>query len=330
MAARAATPIRSPYARAAARRAPRADRTARERDGVGGRQTSVRGGARGPAILVFGENGIAVWSSPLLYERLTWPEVRRAVAEDRVCLIPVATLEDHGPHLPLDTDLRLTAEICRRAAGEAPDEIVLLPAIPHGYSPHHMDFPGPITIAWDTFTRYLVDVGASLARHGFRRILFLNGHGSNQNLVETAARLVGVEFPAVLAAAAFHTSGPVATRVIAELRDSDRGGMAHACELETSMYLAIDPDAVDMERAVDERGYPAGEHAWMDWSDGPLKLMPWWSSFSRTGVQGDATKATAEKGRALLDAAVAECVAYVHELRTKSLPRRLEPQETLS
>jgi creatinine amidohydrolase len=270
-----------------------------------------------------------MWGAPLLYERLTWPEVRRAAAEERVCLIPVATLEDHGPHLPIDTDLRLTSEICRRAAEEASDEILLLPAIPHGYSPHHMDFPGTITIGWETFTRYLVDVGRSLAHHGFRRMLFLNGHGSNQNLVETAARLVGLEHPDVLAAAAFHTSGAEAARVIAELRESDRGGMAHACELETSMYLAIDADAVDMDRAVDERGYPVGEHVWMDWADGPLKVMPWWSSFSRTGVQGDATRATAEKGRTLLQAAVDECVAYVRDLLALPLPERREPQEAL-
>jgi creatinine amidohydrolase len=121
-------------------------------------------------------------TTPLLYERLSWPEVREAAELDLVCLIPVATLEDHGPHLPIDTDLRITAEICRRAAEAAPQEILLLPPVPHGYSPHHMDFPGPITIAWDTFTRYCRDIGTSLARHGFKRMLFLNGHGSNQNL----------------------------------------------------------------------------------------------------------------------------------------------------
>src|SRR5207244_7964483 len=81
-----------------------------------------------------------VWSSPLLYERLTWPEVRRAAAEERGALVPVATLEDHGPHLPIDTDLRITAEICRRAAAAAAEESVLLPPIPRGYPPHHMDF----------------------------------------------------------------------------------------------------------------------------------------------------------------------------------------------
>jgi creatinine amidohydrolase len=272
-----------------------------------------------------------VWSEtgPLRYERLTWPEVRRAAGEDRVALVPVATLEDHGPHLPVDTDLRIVSEICQRAAAAAADRVVLLPAIPHGYDPHHMDFPGAITIGWDTFVRYCTDVGRSLAHHGFRRMLFLNGHGSNQNLVETAARLVMVDRPEVLAAAAFYLASPAAFEVIDRVRSSTRGGMAHACELETSIYLAIDPDAVAMELAVDERSYPEGEHAWLDWSDGPLKLMPWWSSFSRSGVQGDATLGTAAKGRALLAAAVDECVAYVDELLAKPLPER-RPPTTLS
>jgi creatinine amidohydrolase len=263
---------------------------------------------------------------PVLYERLSWPEVAEVSEEDRVCVIPVATLEDHGHHLPIDADLRIVSEICRRAAEEAPDETVLLPAIPHGYSPHHMDFPGPITIGWDTFTRYLVDVGTSLAQHGFRRILYLNGHGSNQNLVETAARLVTVEHPQVISAAAFYLSSPDALRAIDEVRDSERGGMAHACELETSIYLAIEPDAVDMELAVDERSYPEGQHAWLDWTDGSLKVMPWWSSFSKTGVQGTPSLATAEKGKALLDAAVRECVEYVRELLARPPLDRRKPE----
>jgi creatinine amidohydrolase len=146
--------------------------------------------------------------------------------------------------------------------------------------------------------------------------------------VEAAARLVNVEHPDVLAAAAFYLSGRRSLERVEELRDSDRGGMAHACELETSIYLAIDPRAVDMDKAVDERGFPAGEHAFMDWADGPLKVMPWWSSFSATGVQGDATKATAEKGEALLEAAVEECVGFVRELLAMPLPARREPRET--
>ena len=131
-----------------------------------------------------------------------------------------------------------------------------------------------------------------------------------------------VEHPEALVAAAFYLAGEESARVIAETRESGRGGMAHACELETSLYLHVAPDMVDMDKAVDELGYPAGEHIYMDWSDGPLKLMPWWSSFSETGVQGEPTKATPEKGARLFDAAVAELVSFVSELRKVPGPQR--------
>jgi creatinine amidohydrolase len=267
------------------------------------------------------------WTTPLRYERLSWPEVLRAVAEDRVCLIPVGTLEDHGPHLPLDCDIRIASEICRRTAEAIPDEVVLLPPLTHGYTPHHMDFPGPITIGWKTFVDYAVDVGTSLAHHGFKRLLFLNGHGSNIPLVDMAARLVALEHPDVLAAGVFYLTSAEGMQAIAEVRESEIGGMGHACELETSIYLALDPDAVDMDKAVDENSFPEGKHAWMDWSDGPLHLMPWWNAISHTGVHGDATKATAEKGHVLLDAAVKESIEFVRELREKPLPVRWPPSE---
>jgi len=268
------------------------------------------------------------WTTPLLYERLTWPEVRRAVEQDRVCLIPAGTLEDHGPHLPIDADTRIATEICRRTAEELADDVVLLPPIIHGYTPHHMDFPGAITIGWKTFVDHAVDIGTSLARHGFKRILYLNGHGSNIPLMDMASRLVGLQHPDVLAAAAFYLAGEESARVIAEVRDSELGGMGHACELETSIYLAMDPDAVFMDKAVDENSYPEGTHAWMDWSDGPLKIMPWWNAISRTGVHGAPTLATAEKGRVLLDQAVKETDEFVRELKAKPLPVRWEPSET--
>ena len=263
-----------------------------------------------------------MWGEPLEFGKLTWPEVARAASEGRVPIVTIATLEDHGRHLPVDTDLVLVEAVCRGAAERLPAETVLLPPIAHGYSPHHMDFPGTITIRWDTFCRYCTDVALSLVRHGFERVLLVNGHGSNQNLVETAARLAMVEEPESLVAASFYLVSEQSARVIEEVRGSDRGGMAHACELETSLYLHLQPEAVNMSEAVDERGYPATDHAWMDWSDGPLKLMPWWSSFSESGVQGDATRATAEKGRVLLEAATEEIATYVRELRELPLPRR--------
>jgi creatinine amidohydrolase len=269
-----------------------------------------------------------MWGSPLRYEKLTWPEAARAAGEERVAIVPIGTLEDHGHHLPLDTDVFITESVCRAAAERRDESTVLLPSVVHGYSPHHMDFPGVITIEWDTFCRYCTDVGKSLVQQGFKRILFVNGHGSNQNLVEMAARLTTVAHPESVVAASFYLASPESARVISEVRESDRGGIAHACELETSIYLHLDPAAVDMDKAVDERGYPESEHVWLDWSDGSLKTMPWWSSFSRSGVQGDATKATPEKGEVLFGAAVDEICAYVDELRKMEIPERRQPGGT--
>ena len=116
-----------------------------------------------------------------------------------------------------------------------------------------MDFPGSITIDWKRFVDYLLDIGKSLIHHGFRRFLFVNGHGSNVPLVEMAARLLMLERRDVIAAAFWYLSTPESAELLARTRDSDSpGGMAHACELETSLYLAIHPELVQMDKAVRE------------------------------------------------------------------------------
>ena len=127
------------------------------------------------------------------YAEMTWSACREAAYSGRVAVLPVATYEDHGYHLPIDTDVRLCTGICERAVARIPDEAVLIPPVSHGYSPHHMDFPGTITIRWDTFINYVRDVCVSLAHHGFKRILIVNGHGSNTAPVEMAARLTVLE-----------------------------------------------------------------------------------------------------------------------------------------
>ena len=172
----------------------------------------------------------------LRYEEHTWPELQELAArDDLVVVIPTATLEDHGHHLPVDTDARLVSAICERAVQAADGQALLFPTQVHGYTPHHMDFPGSVTLRWNVFVEALVDQGRSLCRHGFDRILFVNGHGSNQPLVDIAARLIGVEYRDAVCGSCFYLQSPEAKRVIAEVRDSPQpGGMAHACELETS------------------------------------------------------------------------------------------------
>jgi creatinine amidohydrolase len=175
------------------------------------------------------------------------------------------------------------------------------------------------------FVEALVDQGRSLCRHGFDRILFVNGHGSNQPLVDIAARLIGVEFRNAVCGSCFYLQSAEGKRVIAAVRDSEQpGGMAHACELETSIYLALEPDLVQMDKAVKEIPGWDSEHVWLDWSDGPLQVWPHWSGLSRSGVVGDATVATADKGEQLLSAAVSEIQAYIAEI---AIRRRLPGED---
>ncbi len=263
------------------------------------------------------------------FAEMIWNEIRDAAAQDRVAVLPVATYEDHGPHLPVDTDVVLCTGICERAVARIPSEAVLAPPVPHGYSPHHMDFHGTLTIEWDTFIRYVKDVCCSLAHHGFKRILVVNGHGSNTSPLDMSARLTVVEYGSrVLCASVNHWDVRKAKTEGAKLRDSDYGGTSHAGEYETSLYLALKPDLVEMDKAVDERSpmspsfktdLLAGAHP----EGSVARLIPYWSAQTASGVMGDATKATVEKGEQFLEAAVTGLVELIQELKEQPiLPRR--------
>lgn len=254
---------------------------------------------------------------------MAWPQIRDTAAAGRVAVLPVATIEDHGLHLPVDTDLRLCTAVCERAVAQAADRAALVPAVTHGFSPHHMDFPGTLSIGWETFVRYCLDVCKSLARHGFARILIVNGHGSNTPLVDVIARLTVVE-TAALAAAVNYWAAPGVREAAERLRESELGGMNHACEFETSMYLALAPELVDMSKAVRELSHAPSKNYWTDLigGDGPLMLMEHWSALSESGVMGDPTKATAEKGERLLAAAASGIVELIDELRSRRAPVR--------
>jgi creatinine amidohydrolase len=265
-------------------------------------------------------------SAKYRYGEMTWPEIKEAAAADRVAVVPVATIEDHGLHLPVDTDLLLCASACEEAVSRAADRAVLVPPINHGFSPHHMDFPGPITIGARTFIDYGVDVARSLVQHGFRRVLIVNGHGSNAPFVDIIARLVVVETGA-LAAAVNYWSAPGVRSVAESLRESDSvGGMNHACEFETSLYLALRPDLVDMTKAKRELSHRPTKNYWTDLvaGDGPLAMMEPWSTLSNSGVMGDPTAASAEKGRLLLDAVAAGLVELIDEMRARTTAPRVD------
>lgn len=260
------------------------------------------------------------------YAKLTWPEVAEAVQRDPVVLIPTGAIEQHGPMLPLDTDILISGTICRRVAERVgPHNALLMPPLWFGYESHHMAWPGTIDIGWELFVKYALCVTRSLAHHGFRRILLVNGHGSNRPLIDLVARLTTVENNHVLAAALSWFELEDVRAAFDRVRTSE--WTSHACELETSAYLYLAPEFVQMDRAVRDMTHRTTPHTWTDLTGRkpdpafkrPVAMMEIFSTNSSTGVRGDATAASAEKGRVAVEAAIEEIAQIVLELKERTI-----------
>ena len=257
-----------------------------------------------------------------LYQQYTWPELGEVAKKQPVVILPIGSVEDHGPHLPLDTDNFLIWSICEAAAERAAGEILLLPQMPYGFETHHMDFPGTIDIGMEHLLNFVLDITKSVARHGFQRILIADGHGSNMPILELVARRTILETDSLCATFIWPS---LAIQAIRKVRQSERGGMAHACELETSVYLHLDRNRVQMDKASKEIELPQSEFMWLDLLEGsPVLLMDHWTRFSKSGVVGDPTLATAEKGRIIFEAVVEALLRLVREFKNRPRGERTD------
>ena len=248
------------------------------------------------------------------YDHYTWQEIKEIVPRQPACIIPIGSVEDHGHHMPLDVDNFLITSICEEAARRVPDEVLLLPPIPYGFEDHHMSFPGTITVKPEHLEAFVLDITLSLAHHGFEKILLADGHGSNMPILDLAARKTVIQSNALCACFIWPS---LILEEIREKRESEfPGGMAHAGELETSVYLHLNKDAVEMAKARKEIGFQKSKYYWHDLAGGPkVRMMDWWTRFSKTGVVGDPTVATAEKGEFWFEAAVENLIEFVREFR---------------
>jgi creatinine amidohydrolase len=226
----------------------------------------------------------------VLWETLRRTEFPSRVASGAVVIIPVGAMEQHGNHLPINTDTNCCFQIAR-AAAEAVDDfpVLVLPPVWAGYSPHHMRLPhceGSITVSYHTFANLLTDIAASVYAHGFRRILFLNGHGGNMALVESI-RLKLLEerdIPSVYGFTYWLLPGvPEAMRAMSE---TDKGSIGHSGEFETSLQLYLQPEMVDTAAAE-------------------------WAS----GVVGNPTAGTREKGERVFHIVVDALVELLRRYR---------------
>jgi creatinine amidohydrolase len=258
-----------------------------------------------------------------LYADLTWPEVNDAVDQRRVILLPVGSTEQHGPHLPLDTDNVLAGNVCLEAGRRAPDKILVAPAIPYGFNIHAMDFPGTMHVASDHFIEYCLDVVKSFVYHGFKRVIIVNGHGSNTPLLEFVGRRAILETDALVASFMWWNLLRVDPGFIGSVRESVfPGGAGHACEIETSMYLHLAPEKVQMDKAEDYIAWynrdGAQGYQWGDaFGAGPVTLVEYTSTFVESGIFGQAKLATADKGRRIFEETVTRLVEFATQFRDR-------------
>jgi len=263
----------------------------------------------------------------IYYDELTWPEINEAVQAKKVVLLPIGSTEQHGLHLPLDVDNFLARSVCVAAARRIPRETLVMPTIPYGYNEHALDFPGTILVPYNHFIEYCLDVCKSVAYAGFERLIIIDGHGSNEHLCEFIARRATLETDAMVASTMWTN---LAVEAFEGVRESGYGGAAHACELETSAYLYLEPSRVQMDKAQDHYGGATGgagsEFVGADLAKGwkPMKLVRWTSSATPHGVTGAATLATPEKGQAIIEGAAQKLATFIHEFKAMSKGERVD------
>jgi creatinine amidohydrolase len=214
-------------------------------------------------------------------KKIQWQELRRgefaaALEADAVVIIPVGAIEQHGDHLPINVDTFDCVAIAERTAQSIDDFPVLVtPPVWSGFSLMHMDYPGVISLTWHTLINVLTEIATCVRHHGFTKIVFLNGHGSNQPIVDGMRMKLAAEdhIPSVLGLSWWDL--PAVAEEMDRLTDTDQGCVAHAGEVETSIQLFLQPHLVDKDAAI-------------------------WSK----GVWGDPSSASSEKGERLVEVAV--------------------------
>ena len=247
---------------------------------------------------------------------MTWQQARTAIDTARLAILPVGSIEQHGPHLPLDTDAGIAEEFATRIATELGDDAVLCPPLRYGLSEHHMAFPGTLTLRTETFLRVQEDVVESLASWGLRRVLVVNGHAGNVDALRLAARAARRDHGVLIANVMWLY---LAADTITEVVESDRYG--HACEVETSVAMSLRPESVRHDLIGDpgmlESFQPLSEPPGA-FVDEPIPTQEW----TTTGVLGDARKATRAAGDAIVDTAVRRAVDFAREFGRRAVPMR--------
>jgi creatinine amidohydrolase len=240
-------------------------------------------------------------------------KVEESVRTGRISkvIVPVGSLEQHGPHLPLSTDTTIADYIAGQVSRRC-DNAFLMPPLQLSCSSEHIGFPGTISLQSETMSNIILDISDSLLKSGLNKVFIINGHGGNRASLDVVLTRVKQTFPEMNVYS--FTVIDIVRQKFAEMRRSGKRLVGHADEIETSMMLVIQPEIVDMTKAVREE--PLLPQVLSFESEDLARISFSWKAreLTRTGVMGDPLLASAETGKILLDFAVDIISKTINEL----------------
>ncbi len=232
-----------------------------------------------------------------------------------IAILPTAAIEQHGPHLPVGVDTMIAQGLLDRLRKDCPDDldIRILPIQSVGKSNEHLHAPGTLTLSAETALRAWVEIGLSVARAGVRKIVIINSHGGNLDLISILARELRVQAGMLAVKCQWGSFGqPDGMYPPEELAFGIHGG-----DVETSLMLAFRPELVDMAQA---RNFTSSAEGAPISPIGPISYGWIASDLSPAGTVGDASRATPEKGAATAAQYVAGMIALLHKVAAHKLP----------
>lgn len=258
---------------------------------------------------------------------LTTRDFARMDAACTVAVLPVAATEQHGPHLPLSVDQTLVDGVIAAALPHLPADlpVLFLPTQAVGYSPEHQAFAGTLTLSSATVTASWIEIGECVARAGVKKLLLFNAHGGQVSLMDIVARELRVRASMLVYSASWY-SLPLGDAVDSLFSAEEHRFGIHAGEIETSMMLALRPQFVGMAQARDFRSTSQTRAAqYPILGDGKSAKLGWaMQDYNPLGAVGNAAVATADRGRAVVDAAGLQLALLLQEFSALALSTRVD------
>lgn len=248
-----------------------------------------------------------------LWVELTQKDLQARIDECTVAIWPIGATEQHGYHLPVACDALLAEGVARGAAETVKEmNLLVLPTLTYGLSGHHMSLSGTLTLQPETMLAVISDICDALIEQGVRRLVLLNGHGGNSNILGVAVSKLGRKYKGRA-----HIAGVTYWQLITEhvkaIRDGESGSMGHAGEFETSLMLELLPSLVRLEEG--QPFYPQTTSYFKTdlFESSPVQRYVEFGEVSPSGTFGDPSLASAGKGKEFLDLCVRELCSFLRE-----------------